>query len=93
MSLPYNVRYLADAINAPGTQTGVFLPPLRPVKTFQSITTGKSVVTIQVSNNNSDWINYIQLTDNDCFSDTMGYAYYRAVVTAVTGKVTVLAGF
>ena len=93
MAIPYNVMYLANAVSAPGTLTGVFLPPARQGKSFQSITTGTCSVTIQVSNDNINWIDYLQMTDNDGFNDSISYAFYRAVISAVSGTVTVLVGF
>ena len=96
MRIPIKVLELCKAKSGTGTDVPVNCQLMSAHKSFQLTSTGTTTAVIQVSNDNTNFIDYIQLsctsTTSDGYADICTWPYIRVNVTANTGAATVTMG-
>lgn len=96
MRIPIKVLELCKAKSGTGADVPVNCQLMSDRKSFQLTSTGTTTAVIQVSNDNTNFIDYIQLsctsTTSDGHADICTWPYIRVNVTANTGAATVTMG-
>ena len=96
MRIPIKVLELCKAKSGTGTDVPVNCKLMNVHKSFQLTSTGTTTAVIQVSNDNTNFIDYVQLsctsTTSDGHVDICPWPYIRVNVTANTGAATVTMG-
>lgn len=96
MRMPIKVLELCKAKSGTGTGVPVNCKLTSANKSFQLTSTGTTTAVIQVSNDNTNFIDYLQLsctsTTSDGHVDICPWPYIRVNVTANTGEATMTMG-
>ena len=96
MRIAIKVLELCKAKSGTGTNVPVNCKLMSEHKSFQLTSTGTTTAVIQVSNDNTNFIDYIQLsctaTTSDAYADICPWPYIRVNITTNTGAVTVTMG-
>lgn len=96
MRTAIRVIELCKAKSGAGTDVPVNCKLMSGRKSFQLTSTGTTTAVIQVSNDNTNFIDYVQLsctsTTSDGYSDICPWPYIRVNITANTGAATVTMG-
>ena len=96
MRIPIKVLELCKAKSGTGADVPVNCQLMSDRKSFQLTSTGTTTAVIQVSNDNTNFIDYVQLsctsTTSDGHVDICPWPYIRVNVTANTGAATVTMG-
>ena len=97
MRIPDKTVHLANAVTGIGLQPAVAVTASHPYRTFQLTATGNAVVKIKVSNTNSKFDDYIQLsctsTTVDSFADICTWPFIAVEIVSNTGSTTVTVGW
>ena len=97
MRIPDKTVYLANAVTGVGLQPAVASTASHPYRTFQLTATGNAIVKIKVSNTNSKFDDYIQLsctsTTVDSFADICTWPFIAVEIVSNTGSATVTMGY
>lgn len=96
MRMPIEVLELCNAKSGTGTDVTVNCSLTSARKSFQLTSTGTTTAVIQVSNDNTNFIDYAQLrctsTTSDGYVDICPWPFIRVNVTENTGAATVTMG-
>lgn len=96
MGIAIKVLELCKAKSGTGTDVPVNCKLMNAHKSFQLTSTGTTTAVIQVSNDNTNFIDYLQLsctsTTSDGYVDICPWPYIRVNVTANTGEATMTMG-
>ena len=96
MRTDIRVIELCKAKSGIGTAVSVNCKLMNTAKSFQLTSTGTTTAVIQVSNGNTNFIDYAQLsctsTTSDGYADICPWPYIRVNITANTGAATVIMG-
>ena len=96
MRIAIKVLELCKAKYGTGTNVPVDCKLMSAHKSFQLTSTGTTTAVIQVSNDNTNFIDYLQLsctsTTSDGYVDICPWPYIRVNVTANTGAATMTMG-